>query len=118
MLLGTVAAAVMLPQFAFFVPVVFGAWLLARFGFAPRFLRPRHPAVRLVPGPDAALTCVSFTVEAEREHGEVLETLRRAASASRTIAASSEVTTPRFTASSSDAPRSSAPRLTAWRTRS
>ena len=83
LLLGTIAAAAMLPQFAIFVPVVAAAWILARLGVLPKFLSHRHPGARLSPGPDASLTTFTATLEAEASTGpdelELLERLLRRA---------------------------------------
>jgi hypothetical protein len=69
LLLGTIAAAAMLPQFAIFVPVVAAAWIFARLGFLPAFMSHRHPGARLSPGPDAPVTTFTATLEAESAKG-------------------------------------------------
>lgn len=74
-LLGAVAAAAMLPQFAIFVPIVAAAWILARFGLFPSFLYPSHPGARLAAGADAPLTWLSATLESDAGSARVEQDL-------------------------------------------
>lgn len=69
LLLGSIAAAAMLPQFAIFIPIVAAAWILARLGLLPGFFAHRHPGVRYSPGPDAPLTTCFASIEVESRKG-------------------------------------------------
>lgn len=67
-LLGAIAAAAMVPQFAIFIPIVAIAWILARFDLLPSFVRHRHATTRLALGAEAPLTSLSAVIEADERH--------------------------------------------------
>ncbi len=64
-LLGLVAAAMMVPPFALFIPIVVTAWVLARTGLLPSFVRHRQPALRFRCGPDTDPSVLIASMEAE-----------------------------------------------------
>lgn len=70
MLAGVAALALMAPQFALFIPILAGAWLLARFGLVPRGIHSsRGESVRIAGGPAAGelvFAEVTITTDARR----------------------------------------------------
>ena len=77
LLTGLVALVAMGPQFVVFVPIVLGAWLLARFGLVPRVVHHAGESVRIAGGPVAGqLAFAEITIRTEpARRGEALDLL-------------------------------------------
>lgn len=96
LLVGTLAGAAMLPQFAIFIPIVAAAWILARLGLLRRVVGHHHAGVRLSPGPDVHLTTLRAVLEAESRRGpDEKQLLQRLVTQAQDVAgASSPAATP------------------------
>ena len=90
LLAGVAAFAFMGPQFALFIPILAGAWLLARFGLVPRGLHSRGESVRLAGGPTAGTLVfaeVTITTDSSSPAAALALTRELIASANATIGA-------------------------------